>query len=230
MNIEMVPVDRWVQAQQRELAEWVDAPLDSSDWNEWWTKNFDDYSFLKGQQISLLLEVGCGPWAKNTLTVLSVIGYDKKIFLLDPLFDQYAAQGKSVSKINATKINASLEDLNLGGCVDLIVCINVLDHVRSVGECFMKMNEHLSPNGVIIIGQDLTNEEDFIRCPEVKTDIMHPIKLDLEACERYLSCYTPIYKRILSKDEGRNPNAHYATLLFAGILGHDNVKYRSSVT
>ena len=221
MNIETVSADRWQQAQQRELAEWVRAPVDSSDWNEWWTGHFDNYSFLKNLKIRSILEVGCGPWAKNMLTVLGVIGQDdKKIFLLDPLLDQYAALGKSVTKIDAVKIVVPLEELAIGEPVDLIICINVLDHVQSVEKCFARMREHLNPGGILILGQDLTNEEDFVKCPEVSTDIMHPIKLDLEACERCLSCYEPIYKKVLGRQEGRNPRAHYATLLFAGNRGN----------
>ena len=216
-NVESVDQARWAQAQQRELAEWTACGPDGDDWNEFWKRHFDGFNFLRGRPINSLMEVGCGPWAKNTLNVLQVIPVGE-IILLDPLMPQYVALGKSVTKVIAVRISAPLEELRLSRKVDLIICINVLDHVRSVSECFERMKEHLSPGGILIVGQDLSNDEDFKLCPESWVDVAHPIKLDMETCNKHLEKYKPIFLKILGRHEGRNPNAHYATLLFAGLV------------
>jgi hypothetical protein len=74
----------------------------------------------------------------------------------------------------------------------------------------------LKPGGYVVIGQDLTSEEDFRTHPDgMRTG--HPITLDAEWFERQLEGYSPIVNRILSREEGRAPQWHHATLLFAGV-------------
>jgi hypothetical protein len=71
-------------------------------------------------------------------------------------------------------------------------------------------------NGVLVLAQDLSNEEDRGSCPESWSDIGHPIKIDARFLDSYLSDVAPLYRRILPREEGRNPRCHYGTYLFVG--------------
>ena len=101
--------------------------------------------------------------------------------------------------------------------MDLVICINVLDHVNDCGACMEQMYRVLRVGGFLVLGQDLTNDEDLENYPESKTDIGHPIKVD----HIYLAAaiewkYKAVFERLLKREEGRNPLAHYAT--YVGIL------------
>ena len=63
----------------------------------------------------------------------------------------------------------------------------------------------------------VSNQEDFDNCPESYSDIGHPIKIDHLLIEQTLkSHYQKLSEKILTRNEGRNPQAHYGTYL--GIL------------
>ena len=114
--------------------------------------------------------------------------------------------------------SSKLEDLPYrDGAMDLIICINVLDHVNNYYLCMDSINRVLKTGGVLILGQDLSNEEDFNNCPESYEDVGHPIKIDQCLIEkRVTNKYDEIFKIILRRDDGRNPEAHYGT--YCGIL------------
>ena len=98
-----------------------------------------------------------------------------------------------------------------------VVCINVLDHVKDFDFCMNQIYRVLKSGGLLIIGQDLSNDEDFEKCPESYNDVGHPVKIDENEFEYYFNCkYEKKFFKILSREEGRNPDAHYGTLF--GIL------------
>jgi SAM-dependent methyltransferase len=96
---------------------------------------------------------------------------------------------------------------------DLVVCINVLDHVRDYDLCMSEMLRVLNKNGCLIIGQDLTNDEDFKMCPETITDVGHPVKVDLDIIRNSLNGMDTLFEKVLPREEGRNPRCHYGTYL-----------------
>ena len=211
-----VNIERWKQAQEYENDVWKTAPRDHDDWNFWWSGAFDNYIFLTKYPIKSILEVGCGPYARNLRHILNIIGGDDKtLYLEDPLINEYINDGKWIINIPSTKIALPLEEMIIENKIDLIICINVLDHAYDVKKCFDNMLKSLNNKGIIIFGQDLTNKEDVQKVPIA--DIGHPIRIDLNTCEKALKDLTPIYKKVLDREIGRNPGAHYATLIYAGI-------------
>ena len=44
---------------------------------------------------------------------------------------------------------------------DLAVMLNVLDHVQDANACMRSLIRIVKPGGIVIIGQDLTNEDDL---------------------------------------------------------------------
>jgi SAM-dependent methyltransferase len=218
--------DRWLNAQQHELATWKNEPADGEDWNSWWATAFDDYQFMKDFKVDSILEVGCGPYAKNLELFIRAIGYrPSRILLEDPLIQQYVNLGKSIRRFvgqpNVTLIPLQMEVINFQKLnlptVDVVLCNNVLDHVESVSKCFEQMWNALSPGGILVFGQDLSSEEDLVsRDPKAFDEGCHPIVIDEKYLEPFLSAYTPVFRRSYERGDSRNPDANCGTLMFAG--------------
>lgn len=226
MSITQVSEERWKEAQAAEYEYWRDQGDDGDDWNQWWFQQFDGYGSVNWPAVDSIMEVGCGPFAKNTQLIVEahLCNRDPVITLNDPLIYQYAALGKSVRGfLDYTLARANglpLEEIdNLPRIFDAIICINVLDHVRDVERCFKAMHSVLNDGGYMILGQELTSPEDMEKCPDVLTDTKHPILLDMGTIDQFLHdspTYHPVFKKILTREEGRNPKAHYATLIYIG--------------
>ena len=240
--IRKVNEERWKYAQNFEL-EFAKNRIESDDdWNLWWKQKFDGYSILEKRHFNNVLEVGCGPHT-NIRYIQPEITFNK-LWLEDPLMQYYLTYNlnKKNSIFNFFKMKfyknrtnyllniysdlthpvdlstSKLEDLPYrDNQMDLIICINVLDHVNDYDRCMQEIYRVLNTDGLLILGQDLSNQEDQELCPESYTDIGHPIKLDHVIIEKSLEGkYSHLFKKILSREEGRNPGAHYGT--FLGIL------------
>ncbi|MGV8130102.1 MAG: methyltransferase domain-containing protein [Methanolinea sp.] len=240
--IRRIDEERWKCAQASEL-EFARNTIESSDdWNLWWNDKFDDYTILNKRHFDNVLEVGCGPHT-NIRYILPKITC-KKLWLEDPLIQYYITY--NLNRLNSfwfflkqywknervnflLKIFSNLDlsvDLSSSKLenlpyrdnqMDLIICINVLDHVNDYDRCMQEIYRVLNTDGLLILGQDLSNQKDQDLCPESYTDIGHPIKLDHVIIEKSLEGkYSHLFKKILSREEGRNPGAHYGT--FLGIL------------
>lgn len=209
-----VSLERWKQAQTWENSVWQNWPVDADDWNVYWANQFDNYSFLNAYNINSILEVGCGPWAQNTRHVLKVVGQNKDVYLEDPLINNYLQQGKFIKNLKATYISQPLEDLSINKKFDLIICINVLDHVRDIDMCFESIYKHMNNNSLLIFGQDLSDETDIATYPI--EDVGHPIRINLDICEKLLNRTESVFKKIVPRNEGRNPGAHCGLIIYCG--------------
>jgi SAM-dependent methyltransferase len=232
--------DRWRKAQAFEV-EAIRSVIEAhDDWNIWWKKKFDNYKLLEGKKMPRILEVGCGPFT-NLRLILPLVQTDE-IYLEDPLLQSYmdfrpptpmtsridrllGRQASPAEPVYIQKLfrdtthrvhmtSAPLEELPWRDeLVDLVICINVLDHVYDYQMCMAQMNRVLKKGGILVFGQDLSNEEDYKLEPSSWKDVGHPIKLDENIIDEQLRNYKPLLKRILPRDQGRNPNAHYGTYL-----------------
>jgi len=229
-SITKVSQDRWVSAQTSEL-KFAHATINSGDdWNRWWMERFDYYNPIKGQTFENVLEVGCGPHT-NLWHILKVCNA-KRIYLEDPLIQYYLTHNLN-SRIRLSGLNhiqeflANTKNIEISSSpleslpykdasMGLVVCINVLDHVRDYDLCMSEMLRVLNKGGCLILGQDLTNDEDFKTCPETITDIGHPVKVDMDIIQNSLNGMDTVFEKVLPRQEGRNPRCHYGTYL--GIL------------
>jgi ubiquinone/menaquinone biosynthesis C-methylase UbiE len=187
--------------------------------NQWWAKQFGNYSFLPPSAENVI-EVGCGPYTNVRLVRKAC--QPKHLFLSDPLIRTYVEFPMTMVRELHQSAGAyfddhPLEDLPFrDSYFDVAVMINVLDHVQDAHACMRSLFRILKPGGYVIIGQDLTNEEDFRTHPDgMRTG--HPITLDSAWFEPYMAPFKPLVKKILSREEGRTPQWHHATLLFAGV-------------
>lgn len=233
IQITKVDFERWQAAQKFELEFAQNAVNSGDDYNYWWYSAFNNYHPIHELILDNVLEVGCGPHT-NIRLILPHIKY-KNLWLEDPLINSYlqlrrkirrfrifsissqTAVSELVEKKHAVPLPEQMEELSLANeSIDLCVCINVLDHVRDADACFQQMHRVLKKNGILIIGQDMSNAEDLQLCPESWTDIGHPIKMDTEYLDSQTQGLSALYRKILSRGEGRNPRCHYGTYLFIG--------------
>jgi SAM-dependent methyltransferase len=92
---------------------------------------------------------------------------------------------------------------------DVVVLINVLDHVRDADACLANATALVRRGGYFLFGQDLvpqTGGDD---------DVMHPIKLSATDVASYLEPFAPIVQTLLPSEHARSPT-HEGTLVFAG--------------
>lgn len=188
----------------------------NDDWNEWWSAAFGDYSMLP-DSVDTALEVGCGPF--TNLRRISATCVPSKMILNDPLIDSYLGLRRSwVSRVagaNGVVLDSRpLEDLRFPDrSIQLVVMVNVLDHVRDAAACMDRAIRLVGRDGYIVIGQDL-----YDPLPgHGGYDPGHPIRVRSEDIDRRLGNeFEVLYRRILSRDEGRNPAVHGGTFLFVG--------------
>lgn len=211
--------ERWIAAQQYEEKTWIENFHLGDDWNNWWKEKFDSYSIIEkhfGDGELDALEVGCGPFT-NVRLIEECVYNIKSITCSDPLIETYKKLPCWIrNNVNRIKTNSDqLENLVFNDeSFDLVVCINVLDHVEDVEKCFTEMKRVLKPNGLLILGQDLTDwEKRKDPNPEQDQDQGHPIRVNEEYCREKL---TDLKELKFDVVESRNKDAHYGCLCYIG--------------
>lgn len=226
-KITKIDHERWIKAQEFEKKCWDEAWYLGDDWNKWWYEKFEQYSVLEKNLPDdvQLIEVGCGPFT-NVRLIESTLQYKKvlKIHLSDPLIESYLSLPHSWVKENASYStenraiiidNSQLENLKFKNkSFDLLICINVLDHVEDVDKCFEEINRVLKKDGLLIFGQDLT---DWVNkgdpTPTQDQDQGHPVRINHDYCYSKLSSYQILLDKVV---ESRNKDAHYGCLCYIG--------------
>jgi SAM-dependent methyltransferase len=190
------------------------------DWNYWWKRQFNDYQFVPGT-VPNALEVGCGPYT-NVRLMLERCRFEH-LYLSDPLIRTYVRfkltlVSEMYRRAQCVLDDHRLEDLPFANdYFDLVVMVNVLDHVEDAVKCMENVVRVTRPGGILVIGQDLTNEEDLAALAEDPGAAGHPIKLDHHWFGPFLNQgFQPILNKVLTRDLGRAPHHHYGNLIFAG--------------
>ena len=238
-----VSVERWHAAQEWEEQHWIGAQrarakygknyiwrvlrllklvptYRGDDWNSWWSKQFNDYAFLPDSAKNAL-EVGCGPYT-NIRLILERCRVEHLV-LSDPLIRTYVKFKLTFVSAMYRNVGCVLDDHPLeelpfaDNYFDLTVMINVLDHVQDARLSMENLIRCTRPGGMVIIGQDLSNDEDINALRKDLGAVGHPIKLDEEWFRPWLDQgFTPVIRKVLSREQGREPAMHYGTLVFAG--------------
>jgi SAM-dependent methyltransferase len=241
-----VSLERWKQAQAWEGAHWraqhpAQTPVQISrlrrlvmtalgkplqevaqvpcgdDWNHWWADQFEQYRQLP-HSFENVIELGSGPYT-NVRVILDGRA-TSHLFCSDPLINDYVKfKGQWLADMwRAGRV--CIDDHPLEECpfasnyFDLVVLINVLDHCRQSLSCIRQAMRITKPGGYLVVGQDLSDLEDVTRTGD---DIGHPIRIDHPTLDRELLPYfEPVHHKVLERDKGRNPSAHYGTYLFIG--------------
>ena len=106
------------------------------------------------------------------------------------------------------------------GYFDATICINVLDHVQDPDICLRQLVRVTKRGGFLIIGQDLTSQEDLIATKaerERTGDVGHPHVFPHEVeIVKYLDDFVTIIRKTLKREDGRAPNWHSGTFMYVG--------------
>lgn len=207
---------RW--AARLGVGRWIPSLLGSGDdWNHWWKQQFDDYSFVPAR-LGEVLELGCGPF--TNVRLLREGRRFERVVCSDPLILRYISlRGTWIAEAYRRGI-VEVDDHPAEECpfpsdrFDLVVMINVLDHVRDLDLSLANAIRVTNSGGLFVLGQDLTDEGDRARIGE---DIGHPIRTTHSELDGYtVPAFEPVIHRVLDRDSGRNPEAHYGTYIFVG--------------
>jgi SAM-dependent methyltransferase len=194
------------------------------DFNYWWATQFNNYSFVP-ERLGNVIELGCGPYT-NLRLILEKCS-PSHVFLSDPLMRTYINFKQSFIGKKYREGFYIIDDHPIEECpftnnyFDLVVLINVLDHVFNAEICMKNAIDITKPGGILILGQDLSNREDIIKYNEkygpLGGDVGHPIRLGHDWLDDVLDGrFEDIYKKMLPRELGRDPEFHYGTYLFAG--------------
>lgn len=234
--------ERWGQAQSWEEAFWIRTEktrarygknliwrmlswvglkprFRGDDSNLWWKEKFSQYSFLPAT-VGNAVELGCGPYT-NMRHILGVCT-PGHLVLSDPLIKTYVNFPLTFVHHAYRTAFCMLDDHPAEDCpfadgyFDLVVMINVLDHVRDADACLRAASRITAPGGFLILGQELSDAHDADAMKDDPGQVGHPIRVDHHWMDERLHGFEPVIKRILPRDEGRGPEHHYGTYLFAG--------------
>ncbi|MFH0909273.1 MAG: methyltransferase domain-containing protein [bacterium] len=241
--LDKVSEDRWQQAQAWEAEVWISTekarakwgknlvwrllaaiglkPRDrGDDWNQWWADRFDQYRFLP-PRIERAIELGCGPYTNMRLVLTSC--QPREMVLSDPLIRTYLEFPLSFVRRMQIEGKCTIDDHAIEECpfpdssFDLVLMINVLDHVRDADLCMARAAALLRSQGWLIIGQAMTDEQDLKVLEGKEGEIGHPIKVNEAWMATHLAGrFEPAIQRLLKREEGRDPEHHCGTFLFAG--------------
>lgn len=189
-----------------------------NDRNNWWRDHYEGYKFLP-ESLDNVIEVGCGPY--TNMRHIQNICTPNHLVLSDPLIKTYVKFPMTYVQEKYRKASCSLDDHPIEelpfakNYFDLAVMINVLDHVCDAELCMRNLIDVIKPNGIIIIGQDLTNSEGRANTPSgYRTG--HPITLDKEWFTPYLSVFSPIINKTVHVSSEWEKGIHYGSLIYAG--------------
>ena len=189
------------------------------DWNLWWYQKFDGFAFVP-PSLANALELGCGPYTNIRLII------DKRrvdhVFCSDPLAREYTKFNQGWLAWAHRNGRVWIDDHPAeqtpfaSDYFDLVVVINVLGHVQDAVACLNSAIRVTKPGGQLVVGQDLTGQEDVTRWPQLE-DVGHPISIHHTFLDNLLMHrFSVIMRKVLPRDEGRNPEYHYGTYVFAG--------------
>lgn len=230
--------ERWKRAQEWELELWKRAqhrtgwrrlafpvlrPLlakfrprhvTGDDWNEWWATQFDHYRFLP-QHVGDYIELGCGPYTNTRLILEGRTA--NRIVCSDPLADEYVKfRGRWLSEAVA-KGEVELDTHPIEAVpfspesFDVVVLINVLDHVMDADTCMRTAIGLLRQDGFLIFGQNLVNLEMLGQYEWFEEG--HPIRATGDDLEPHLGALVPVVSKIVPPND---PPVHTGIMVFAG--------------
>jgi SAM-dependent methyltransferase len=232
--------ERWERAQAWELAFWRGAqrktgarriiyplvrPLlvaleskraTGDDWNLWWRRQLESYRFLP-VNLGDVIELGCGPYTNVRLILRGRTA--RRVVCSDPLAGEYVTFRHRWLARAARKGWVEIDTHPIEECpfppgsFDVVVLINVLDHVMDAEVCLRTAVELVRPGGYLIFGQDLSEREGT---RPTWFDEGHPIRLTIGDVSPVLQQFDLLVQKVLSREESRDPRTQAGVWVFAG--------------
>lgn len=172
-----VAQQRWLAAQEVERRTWFSLfPNFHDDRSLEHRQLFDDYRAVP-LQCGDVLEIGCGPFTQSRciLNGRSI----QSLTLLDPLLAEYldhphcSYKGGHFYGQQIHLLNLPAEKLPTSLSFDLVICINVLEHVQDARIVIERLLAAIRPGGYLILGEQCHDN-----ChPSNEFNLAHPVMI-----------------------------------------------------
>lgn len=182
---------RWQIAQWFELKWWENYfhAKDKSQYYQW-KKNYWKNLLEKiatsvvVTESNTLADLGCGPAG------IFILFPQNKVVAIDPLLDKYENKLSFFSPsdyLNVRFQNVALEDFKSTEKMDVVFCMNAINHVSDIQKSFQILAEVAKEKGKIVVTIDAHNHTFFKQLFRlIPGDILHPHQYDLEEYENFL--------------------------------------------
>ena len=208
---------RWKIAQAAEIRWWQNYLKNKSttDYAQWKTQYWEQLlaeigleslntvpkdSYGEGGGNTRILDAGCGPAG------IFMIFKKQKVDALDPLLDEYETKLSHFKKSNYPNVQfyaQPLETFDKINEYDAVFCLNAINHVADLAQCFDILVNSVKSGGELIVSIDAHNYP-FLKkiFQAIPGDILHPHQYDLEEYTNMLTSRgCTLEKTILKKKE-----------------------------
>jgi len=193
LGIVTVDQQRWLAAQEVERQTWFSLfPELQDDRSAEHRQLFDNYRAVP-LQCGDVLEIGCGPFtqSRSILNGRSI----QSLTLLDPLLAEYlehpycSYKGGQFYGQQVNLLSVPAEKLPVTLSFDLIICINVLEHVQNARLVLERLLAAIRPGGHLILGEYC--HDDYH--PSDEFNLAHPIMLKKAFLQEMTSGLATVY-------------------------------------
>ena len=182
---------RWQLAQAVEVKWWNNylRNRDKDEYYQWkksyWTTFLDDIDCRLPETSAKILDAGCGP--AGIFTILD----NHQVTAIDPLLDKYESsldqfEIKDYPYVNF--ITSPLEKIPLNQQFEMVFCLNVINHVKSIQSSLRNLFNALRPGGKLVISTDAHNSN-FLKhlFQLIPGDILHPHQYNIEEYKSFIN-------------------------------------------
>lgn len=182
---------RWKIAQWFELKWWENYfhSKDKAQYYEWkknyWQNLLDKIANAVSVEPSdTIADLGCGPAG------IFILFPKNKVVAIDPLLDKYESNLSFFSKSDYPNVhfqNVALEDFKSTEKMDVVFCMNAINHVSDLQKSFQILSGVAKEKGKIVVTIDAHNHTFFKQLFRlIPGDILHPHQYDLKEYENFL--------------------------------------------
>jgi 2-polyprenyl-6-hydroxyphenyl methylase/3-demethylubiquinone-9 3-methyltransferase len=195
---------RWKIAQAAEIRWWQGylKKKDKTTYLDWkkayWTQFLEDCQ-LEVPVAATCADIGCGP--AGIFTILE----QQKVTAIDPLLDQYQEKLAHFDFEDYPNVNFQsmpLEKLADTQQYDYVFCLNAINHVADLEQCFDNLFLTVKKGGTLVVSIDAHNHtilKHIFRA--LPGDILHPHQYDLEEYQSMLTSRGATITTSIHKDK-----------------------------
>jgi len=203
-----VSENRWRLAQQAESMLWRQVGVNSKgDRVAEHNRDFHEYREVApdGANLGTLMEIGAGPWTQSLWMLRQRNFTLDQYIILDPSALLYASEVLTTVFRNGKMkvggrtyrpviIQAPAEEMDfIQGTIDVVMMVNVLEHVLNAPRILRNVYNMLKPGGMLIFNDRWWDKEGPRDDMDLDT-LFHPIRIKKRLIEQFLVGFNRIYE------------------------------------
>ncbi len=180
---------RWKIAQQAEIRWWQNylkkrPKADYLSWKTQYWANFLDQINISPSKTDNIIDIGCGPAG------IFMLFPDQAVTAVDPLIDAYQEKIEHFNRLQYPNVDfhsLPFEQFETQKQFDVVFCLNAINHVADLGQCFDKLIAITKKGGHLVVSIDAHNYQGFKHLfRTIPGDILHPHQYDLKEYQQML--------------------------------------------